>query len=78
TVTADARATWVESLVYDTASVFVEVKGGAVAGAVTIDPPVLTQKTGITSPITAEYSSVENRAAVDSSTGAVHFSIHNG
>ncbi len=74
TVTADARAPWVESLVYDTASVFVEVKGGAVAGEVTIAPPVLTQKTDVTSPITAEYSSVENRAAVDSSTGEITIS----
>ncbi len=74
TVTADARAPWVESLVYDTASVFVEVKGGAVAGEVTIAPPVLTQKTDVTSPITAEYSSVENRAAVDSSSGEITIS----
>ncbi len=63
-----------ESLVYDTASVFVEVKGGAVAGEVTIAPPVLTQKTDVTSPITAEYSSVENRAAVDSSSGEITIS----
>ncbi len=74
TVTADARAPWVESLVYVTDSLFVEVKGGAVAGEVIITQPVLTQKTDVTSSITAEYSSVENRAAVDSSTGEITIS----
>ena len=63
-----------ESLVYVTDSLFVEVKGGAVAGEVIITPPVLTQKTDVTSSITAEYSSVENRAAVDSSTGEITIS----
>ena len=63
-----------ESLVYDTASVIVEVKGGKVASAVTIASPTLTKKTGVPSSITAEYSSVENRVAVVSSTGAITIS----
>ncbi len=74
TVTVDTRAPWVESLVYDTASVIVEVKGGKVASAVTIASPTLTKKTGVPSSITAEYSSVENRVAVVSSTGAITIS----
>ena len=74
TVTVDTRAPWVESLVYDTASVFVEVKAGKVASAVTIASPTLTKKAEVTSSITAEYSSVENRVAVVSSTGAITIS----
>ncbi len=74
TVTVDTRAPWVESLVYDTASVFVEVKAGKVASAVTIASPTLTKKAEVTSSIPAEYSSVENRVVVVSSTGAITIS----
>ncbi len=73
TVTADARAPWVESLDYNEKPALVS-KGGAVAGAVTIPSPTLTQMTGVPSSITAVYSSVENRVAVDSSTGEITIS----
>ena len=50
------------------------MKAGKVASAVTIASPTLTKKAEVTSSITAEYSSVENRVAVVSSTGAITIS----